>query len=149
MMVEGFVTFDVYSKLLLKECPQDFISYLVPGATFVCFRDTQFQTRAKSRYRPREMRSDILLEAEMDGLHFLIHVEWQSDKDEEMDVRLHGYAYEGNRLHKLPELSADIYFSTGSGGPPSLVELVISGTRQVLSLQVGSLGLDVTPAYDI
>jgi len=95
------------------------------------------------------MRSDILLEAELDEFHFLIHIEWQSDKDEEMDVRLHGYAYEGNRLHKLPVLSAVIYLQAVSDVPQSPVEWFIPTRGQMLSFKFDNLELHETLVEDL
>jgi hypothetical protein len=133
------VNWDVYSKLLLKECPQDFVSYCVPGARFVSMRETQFQTRAKSAYRPREMRGDTLIEAELHDQHFLIHVEWQSDKDQEMDIRLLGYCYEATRLHKLPVLSVVIYLQAVSDVPQGPLDQRIPTGRRLLWFDFDSL----------
>jgi hypothetical protein len=63
------------------------------------------------------MRGDVVIEAELHGRHFLIHVEWQSDKDEQMDLRLLGYCYEVTRLHKLSVLSVVIYLQAVSDVP--------------------------------
>lgn len=84
------MNWDIYNKLLLKACPQDFVTYFVPGAHFVQMRESQFQTRGDGPYKPREMRGDSVAEAEYRDQHFLMHIEWQADKDEEMDVRLLG-----------------------------------------------------------
>lgn len=103
------MNWDGYSKLLLKECPQDFVTYFAPGAIYVGMRETQFQTRHDGPFDPREIRSDVVLEAQYDGLPFLLHVEWQATEDPKMDERLLGYNHEANRLHKLAVLSCVIY----------------------------------------
>jgi hypothetical protein len=147
-MPEGTVNWDVYSKLLLKECPQDFVSYCVPGARFVSMRETQFQTRAKSAYKPREMRGDTLIEAELYDQHFLIHVEWQSDRDEEMDIRLLGYCYEATRLHKLPVLSMVIYLQAVSGVPKGPLDQRIPTGRRLLWFDFDSLEIREQPVEE-
>ena len=140
------MNWDIYSKLLLKECPQDFVSYCVSGARFVCLRETQFQTRARSRYRAREMRGDSVIEAELNENHFLIHIEWQSDKDLEMDFRLLGYCYEAMRLHKLPVLSMAIYLQAVSDIPRGPKDACIPTGRRTLwfdfdNLELGEQGV--------
>ena len=133
------MSWDIYSKLLLKECPQDFVTYFVPGARFVRMRESQFQTRADGPYDPREMRGDIMIEAEYQGRHFLINVEWQSSKDEEMDMRLLGYCYESMRLHKLPVLSIVIYLQSVSDVPQAPLVKSIPTGRQIVWFDFESL----------
>ena len=62
-------------------------------------RETQHQTRMDGPHEKRELRNDLLIEAEENRQHFLIDPEIQSTKDEEMDERLLDYNYEGTRLH--------------------------------------------------
>ena len=135
------MNWDIYSKLLLKECPQDFVSYCVPGARFVSMRETQFQTQAKSSYRSREMRGDVVIEVELHGRYFLIHVEWQSEKDNEMDLRLLGYCYEATRLHKLPVLSVVIYLQAVSEVPKGPLDQRIPTGRRTLWFDFDNLEL--------
>ena len=103
------MSWDIYSKLLLKECPQDFVTYFVPGAQYVQMREAQLQTRDDGPFEAREMRGDGMIEAQEDGKHFLIDIEWQSSEDTGMDERLLGYSYEATRLHKLSVLPCVIY----------------------------------------
>lgn len=133
------MSWDIYSKLLLKECPQDFVSYFVPGARFLRFRESQFQTRGDSPFQSREMRGDLMVEAAYEHQHFLMHVEWQSSKDDEMDMRLLGYCYEAMRLHKLPVLSIVIYLQSVSGVPRAPLTRMIPSGRQVIWFDFDSL----------
>lgn len=133
------MNWDVYSKLLLKECPQDFVTYCVPGARFVRMRESQFQTRARSHYKAREMRGDAIIEAEYQGQHFLIHIEWQSSRDEDMATRLLGYCYEAIRLHKLPVLSIVIYLQEVSDIPCGPIDQRIPTGRRILWFDFDSL----------
>ena len=107
--LEGFVSWDLFCKALIKECAQDFITYFAPGARYVGMRECQVQTRMDGPFDPREMRGDIVPEAERAGERFLLNTECQSSKDERMDERLLGYSYELTRLHGLPVRSAVIY----------------------------------------
>jgi hypothetical protein len=95
--------------VLLKEHPQDFVSYFAPDAQFVRLRDGQMQTRAAGLRDQREMRADILAEVRRGERPFLINFEWQSSRDMKMDERLLGYSYEGTRLHNLAVLPCVIY----------------------------------------
>lgn len=135
------MNWDVISKLLLKECAQDFVTCFAPGARFVRMRESQFQTRGDGPYEAREMRGDSIVEAAYEDRPFLLHIEWQSDKDEIMDRRLLGYNFEGMRLHGLDVLSAVIYLQAVSDVPkPPLVRALPFG-RQVLWFDFESLEL--------
>lgn len=104
---------DLFLKLLVRESPQDFVDWLFPGARFVRWRDGQFQKRGRGRSRKtlfaHEIRADCLMEVEYEGQHFLIHVEFQSTKDEEIGYRLLGYSHGAIGLHKLSVSSYVIY----------------------------------------
>jgi hypothetical protein len=123
---------DIFSKLLLKIDPQGILEYFVPGAHFVCFREGQLQTREDGPFEPREMRTDSIIEAEYEGEHFLLHVEFQSKKDGKMAERLLGYSYEATRLHKLLVLSCAIYIRAVSDVPqPPLKRVLRSGHETI------------------
>lgn len=104
---------DLFLKLLVRESPQDFVDWLFPGARFVRWRDGQFQKRGRGRSKKalfaHEIRADSLMEVEYEGQHFLIHVEFQSTKDEEIGYRLLGYSHGAVGLHKLSVSSHVIY----------------------------------------
>lgn len=108
-VLEGCLSWDMFCKALLKERPQDFLAYFVPGARFVRVCEGQLQTRLDGPREPREIRGDIVIEAEREDQPFLMGVEWQSSKDAKIDERLLGYSYEATRLHNLPMLSVVVY----------------------------------------
>jgi hypothetical protein len=91
------------------------------------------------------MRGDTLIEAELHDQHFLIHVEWQSDKDKEMDLRLLGYCYEATRLHKLPVLSVVIYLQAVSDPPQGPLDQRIPTGRRLLWFDFDSLEIREQP----
>ena len=99
------MSWDITSKTLLKECPQDFVLYFVPEAEYVGMRETQFQTRPDGPVDPREIRADGVMEVEYRGKPFLLHIEWQAKKDPKMGVRLRGYNHEADALHELSALA--------------------------------------------
>ncbi|MEO7022098.1 MAG: hypothetical protein ABI234_18260 [Ktedonobacteraceae bacterium] len=102
---------DLSLKAILRESPQDFVTLLVPDARYIRMRDGQFITRElpEGLFPMREMRSDCLIEAEVDGKLFLILVEFQSTKDEDMGQRLLGYSFEARRAYGMPVLACVIY----------------------------------------
>ncbi len=126
------MSWDIYSKILLKECPQDFVTFFAPGARFIRMRETQFQTRGDSPYNPREMRGDTVIEADYESQGFLIDVEWQTEKDEKMDERLLGYNYEATRLHGLNVLSAVIYLQNVNDVPAAPLDRALPSGRRML-----------------
>ena len=141
------MSWDVHTKLLLKECPQDFVSYFTPGARYIGMRETQYQTRLDSPHEKRELRSDLLIEAEENGQHFLIDPEIQSTKDEGMDERLLGYNYEGTRLHKMNVLSSVFYLRPVSKAPrPPLERSIPNGFKSLwfnfMSIEIAEKSVD-------
>jgi hypothetical protein len=136
------LSWDIHTKLLLKECPQDFVTYFAPGARYVCMRETQFQTRVDSTYEQREMRGDLVIEAEEDGEHFLIGPEIQSTKDAKMAERLLGYSYEATRISGLNIVSGVFYLRRVSDAPqPPLKREIPNGFRSIwfnyFSVEIG------------
>ena len=126
------MSWDEYTKALLKECPQDFVTYLMPGAQYICAREGQFQT-SESSFKKREIRSDTMIEAAYNSQPFLMNIEFQVKKDEKMDERLLGYSYEGTRLHNLDVLSCVIYLRKVSKAPqPPLDRILPDDSRSIL-----------------
>jgi hypothetical protein len=126
------VSWDLYSKALLKECPQDFVTYFVPGAQYVSALEGQFQTQASS-FKKREVRADRMIKATYQGKPFLINIEFQVKKDGRMGERLLGYSYEGTRQHKLDVLSCVIYLKSVSNPPrPPLDRILPHAYRSIL-----------------
>jgi hypothetical protein len=136
------LSWDIHTKLLLKECPQDFVAYFAPGAHYVGMRETQFQTRVDSAYEQREIRADLMIEAEENGVYFLISPEIQSTKGEKMDERLLGYSYEATRLSGLNVMSGVFYLCRVSDAPqPPLKRVVPNDFQSIwfnyLSFEIG------------
>jgi hypothetical protein len=127
--------------LLLKECPQDFVTYFSPGARFVRMRETQFQTREEGSLDSREIRGDSMLEAEHSGKPFLIGVEWQTTKDSEMHVRLLDYNCESTRLHNLTVLSCVIYIKRAHEPPRPPLERVLPDNSPIMWFDYRNLEL--------
>lgn len=126
------MSWDIHTKLLLKECPEDFVRYFAPGARFVRTRETHFQTRVDSTYQQREMRGDVMFEAEENNEHFLVAPEIQSIGDDKMDERLLGYSYEATRLSGLNVMSAVFYLRPVSHPPqPPLRRTISNGYRSL------------------
>lgn len=139
------MSWDLWSKLLVKECPQDFVTYFSPGARFVGMRETQFQTRPASSFEPREIRGDGIIEAERSGVHFLIGVEWQTTRNDRMDERLLGYSCEATRLHKLLVLSCVIYVKKVNDAPQPPLERVLPDEYRTLWFNYKSVELAERP----
>lgn len=140
----ALLSWDIHTKLLLKEYPQDFVSYFAPGARYIGTRETHFQTRVDSAYEQREMRGDLAIEAEENGEHFLITPEFQSTKDEKMDERLLGYSYEATRLSNLNVLSVVFYLLPVHKVPqPPLKRKIPNGFQSIcfdyLSIELGKM----------
>ena len=92
---------DTSLKLLIGEKPQDFISWLVPGANF---------RRVVSPHLPgRKIDADCLFEIILSGERLLFHIEFQSYRDRNMVERLWEYNVRSTLKYKLPVLSFVFY----------------------------------------
>src|SRR5437763_12062023 len=92
---------DTSLKLLIGEKPQDFISWLVPGANF---------RRVVSPHLPgRKIDADCLFEIILNGERLLFHIEFQSYRDRNMVERLWEYNVRSMLKYKLPVLSFVFY----------------------------------------
>ena len=116
------MSWDLFCKALIKECAPDFVEYFAPNARYVGIRETQLQTRVDGSIDAREIRGDIVLEAELVGKHFLVNVECQSTRDAKMDERLLGYSHEITRVQRLNVLPCVIYTQPVSNIPRAPLE---------------------------
>ena len=148
------MSWDLFCKVLVKECAPDFVAYFAPNARYVGMRETQLQTRVDGPVDPREIRADIVLEAELVGKHFLVGVEWQSTRNARMDERLLGYSHEITRLQRLNVLPCVIYTQPVSNVPRAPLERSIPidhspGERPLIWFDFESLDLCNTLAVDL
>ncbi len=140
---------DLILKLLLRESPQDLLTWVLPGAIFVGWRETQFQKRGQGRRRKRvkntlsahEIRADSLMEVVYQGRRYLIHVELQSTKDGEIGYRLLGYSHGAIGLYHLPVLSYVIYVLPVPDPPASPYEWPGTGSSPRMSFEYDSIEL--------
>lgn len=142
---------DLYLKMLVWESPQDFVTLLHPGACYIRMREGQFQTREvpTGTFPTREIRADGMLEAEYGERRFLINIEFQSTKDDEIGERLLGYSYEAKRAHKLPVCSHVIYPRHVFEPPLSPYEWNVPGKGVVMEFKYGSLELAEMPLNEL
>src|ERR1700730_15605533 len=92
---------DTSLKLLFGEKPQDFIRWLVPGATF---------KRVVSPHLPgRKIDADSLFEITLNGKPMLFHIEFQSYRDHRMVKRLWEYNVRATLKYNLPVQSFVFY----------------------------------------
>jgi len=95
------------------------------------------------------MRADGMLEAEYEGQRFLIDVECQSTKDEEIDERMLGYSYEGTRAHNLPMYSCALYLRHVFEPPQSPLTRHVPVIGEVLKFKYGSIELAEIPVEEL
>ncbi|MGH2480576.1 MAG: hypothetical protein ACRDHW_13050, partial [Ktedonobacteraceae bacterium] len=150
---------DLCLKLLLRESPQDVVDWLFPGARFVGWRDGQFQKRGRGRTQRQkrsqkeafahEIRADSIMEVEYKGQRYLLHVEFQSTKDEEIGYRLLGYSYGAVGLHKLPVRSYVIYLLPVAQPPASPYEWPGIDLEVQMSFKYRSIELAAIPVAEL
>jgi predicted transposase YdaD len=122
-------------KKLVHADPQAFVSWFVPGASFI-------------GARPHELKNwtlevDALLEVKVDGEDMLLHLEFQTYSDPDMAERLLRYNVLARSEHKLPVLSCVIHLlAEGEVLPSPLIWMVPNG-REVLQFHYQSIELGV------
>lgn len=97
---------DTGLKLLIGEKPQDFISWLVPGAKY---------RRIVSPHLPgRKIDADSLFEISLNRKPMLFHIEFQSYRDRAIVKRLWEYNVRATLKYDLPVLSFVFYLKRES-----------------------------------
>ncbi len=148
---------DICLKLLLRECTQEVLNWILPGAVFIGWRDGQFQMEGRGpEQQPsfvgvlaHEIRADSMMEVEYQGRRYLIHVEFQSTKDDEIGYRLLGYSHAAVGLHELPVLSFVIYVLKVSPPPSSPYEWPGTGGEVQMSFKYRSIELAEIPVEEL
>jgi predicted transposase YdaD len=92
---------DIFSKLLIGARPEQYVRWLLPGATLVETLDTALKIQ--------ELLTDGLLKVSIDGKPALLHVEFQSYDDPTMGSRMLKYNVLAEHQYKLPVYSIVVY----------------------------------------
>jgi hypothetical protein len=126
-------TWDLYGKDLLRERPQDFAQFILPGCRYI--------TRHESQYQMREVRLDRLIEVEYELERLLINFELQATRDKKIGRRLLRYSLEALEEYELPVLSCVIHLQdVGELSEPPL-RWEICGKRRLLWFDYVSIQL--------
>lgn len=93
---------DYIMKRLIGSYPKQFTSWLLAGATFIRTLDNQLKIQS--------LYADALLEVVVRGKPALLHVEFQTYKDQDMERRILEYNILASRQYNhLPTYSIVIY----------------------------------------
>jgi predicted transposase YdaD len=128
-------------KKLVHADPQAFVSWFVPGASFI-------------GARPHELKNwtlevDALLEVKVDGEDMLLHLEFQTYSDPEMAERLLRYNVLARSEHRLPVLSCVIYLLAEGEVLPSPLIWMVPSRREVLQFHYQSIELGVLSSEEL
>ena len=97
---------DSIMKRLVKAYGEHFARWLVFAANFVRVLDIEL--------KPQHLFADALLEVIVEGMRALLHIEFQTDSDPEMEVRLMEYNVLASRQYDhCPITSYVIYLRKG------------------------------------
>ncbi len=111
MQNQGTHVWDDTLKRLVEAYPQDFVSWLLTGATFTGFRATEL--------RNKKLIADVIADVELAGEPMLLGIEFQSTDDSEMAERLLEYSILASRMHERMMLSCVIYLRENKNTPVS------------------------------
>lgn len=104
---------DRHMKRLLSEAPQDFVVWLLAGATFISIVSTELDPETDPIY------ADLLFEVTLLGQRMLLHIEFQRRRDSKMAERLWEYNHKATLQYNCPVWSVVIYLKDDSNVPSS------------------------------
>src|SRR5690349_5707172 len=102
LVVDEKKSYDLTLKRLVMEVPQDFVSWLLPGAKF----DEEMSPHLPKN---RRLDTDILLRIMYEGQLYLLHIEFETRSRGKMAKRLWEYNVMATYKFDLPVLSVVIY----------------------------------------
>ena len=107
-------TWDSKLKLLVNKTPQDFVSWLVEGATY--------EAEVSPHLKSRNIDADVLYQIRMNDRSCLLHIEFQSQGDSDMAMRVWEYNVLATCQNQLPVYSFIVYLKkTGNCVTPPFV----------------------------
>jgi hypothetical protein len=128
-------------KKLVHADPRAFVNWIVADAHF-------------TGERPYELKHwtlevDALLEVTVNGQDMLLHLEFQTYHDPEMDERLLRYNVLARSEHKIPVLSCVIYLLKDGEAPSSPLSWSLPNGQQVLEFHYQSIELAALSPGDL
>lgn len=107
-------------KRLFKEIPHDLLEWIIPGA--------QFEGVISTELDGEPVNADHLYDVRLDGQRFLLHVEFQRNRDSRMAERLWEYNVRASLQYDCPVWSCVIYLKKdGSVTKPFLTRTLPDG----------------------
>src|SRR5579884_1128323 len=110
-------------KLLFNAAPQDFVDWLLNGATFVHFVSVELDGG--------QLYTDILIELNMSGKKVLLHAEFQRRRDSRMRERLWEYNVRATLKYDCPVWSCVIYLKKDSVVKESFLTWQLPNGRRI------------------
>ncbi|MDQ2717967.1 MAG: hypothetical protein M3Z08_23995 [Chloroflexota bacterium] len=112
-------------KRLLRESPQDFITWLVRDAIYLNQASAEFYLKLD---RHRKVVADAICSCTLHEQSIMVHIEFQSEGDRYMGLRLLEYNVLADREYDCPVISCVIYLLKDSGIIESpLIRMLESG----------------------
>lgn len=122
-MVHMRKPWDRRMKLLFNAAPQDFVDWLLSGATFVHFVSVELDGG--------QLYTDILIELNMSGKKVLLHAEFQRRRDSRMRERLWEYNVRATLKYDCPVWSCVIYLKKDSVVKESFLTWQLPNGRRI------------------
>jgi predicted transposase YdaD len=98
---------DNFTKRIFGARPQDFVSWLLPGAVFLDKTSVELKTLT------RTVTSDMLYKVQYNGRIIILHIEFQRRPEAGMEKRIWEYNVLATLEHNCPVYSFVIYLSPG------------------------------------
>lgn len=132
-------SWDSTLKWLIRVNPAAFVQWLVPGAIYIKEQPSGLQSQ--------EREVDALLEVTMNGVHMLLHIEFQTYNDVTMAERLLLYNVLAKSVHGVPVWSCVIYLLKDGTARQSPLRVTLPDGQTVHefhfeSIEIGQLSPD-------
>lgn len=128
-------------KRLVKDNPQDFVTWLAQGA--------RYHSELNAHLPSRNIDADTLFKVTLDGRLFLLHIEFQTRRDRSMAKRLWEYNVLTTCKYKLPVRSYVIYLKKDRSVAKSPLVIALPDGEEIHRFKFTSIELYKFPTAQI
>jgi len=128
-------------KRLFKEIPHDLLEWIMPGA--------QFDKVISTELDGEPINADHLYDISLDGQRFLLHIEFQRNRDSRMAERLWEYNVRASLQYSCPVWSCVIYLKKDSTVTKPFLTRTLPDGRVVHQFQFEVIKLFEIPTWEL
>ena len=132
--------YDVTTSYLFRQFPKDFVEWLFQDGEFVELADTSLK---QTRYPDAVARAKVTTPDGM-AIEILVHIEFQTDADDEMPRRMVGYIGRIIDAYDTPVISAVVYLRPQKINDPGIYHYALPTYLIITYLSIKICELDLS-----